>query len=380
MLTLSSRLLAFLSAVHRRLRPAVACFLSAAIALALAEGAVTVWRQDAFPYLRLFRADAQFGVRLFPNTCARIRTQSGRVVESCTNADGFRGPVRPQRAAPTVAVIGDSQVFGFGVGDGETTPAQLQARLGPHVAVLNRGVPTWGPLEYVAAIDDVAREGSLEHVVLVLNASNDFFEVNTPNVRRTTAEHGWAKAARQHRATSSDAPAHGLSTLRSLWHRSHLVYLLRRVAHASTTAPAPRARSAELLRRDASRLKARASERKEASVFSPVLRQAVARCEVHGCQLTVVVLPIDVQVDPSAWKKYGGQRRIDLTQTLSLLDDATRAAEVAGAKAIGFHRLPKPEAFAGLFLDDNDHLSPKGHRLLADAIANAMGLSHNGAH
>lgn len=358
-----------LAHVGRRLRPVLACLLSCAVALAVAEGAVALYRQDAFPFLRLFRPDPAFGVRLLSKTCARIRTQSGRVVESCTNADGFRGRLRSPDAERTIAIIGDSQVFGYAVADNETTAAQLQARLSPSAAVLNRGVPTWGPKDYLAALDEVALTGPLDDVVIVLNASNDFFEVNAKNTRRTTARHGFATSVRSTKAMAKESESPLPNALPSLWHRSHLVYLAKRAMKAAASPPQPRARAAELLLRDAKRLAERALARGEKSVFTPFLREAVARCQTHGCRLTIVVLPIDVQVDSQAWKKYGSQRRRDMAPTLSLLDAAADAARAEGANAIAFHRLRPTGEFGGLFLDDNDHLSPEGHALLADTIA-----------
>jgi lysophospholipase L1-like esterase len=65
------------------------------------------------------------------------------------NHIGLRGPdVKPrQTIEKRILVLGDSFVFGHGVGDVETWPAQLQtlfARAGREIEVLNGGVPGYG--------------------------------------------------------------------------------------------------------------------------------------------------------------------------------------------------------------------------------------------
>jgi len=64
------------------------------------------------------------------------------------NSRGIRGRVEysPGRrpGLRRVVVVGDSFTFGEGVGDDETYPAQLQARLGPGIEVINLGVHGYG--------------------------------------------------------------------------------------------------------------------------------------------------------------------------------------------------------------------------------------------
>jgi hypothetical protein len=71
---------------------------------------------------------------------------AGRPVTA--NSRGVRGGVEyaPGRrpGVRRVVVVGDSFTFGEGVGDDETYPARLQARLGPGVEVINLGVHGYG--------------------------------------------------------------------------------------------------------------------------------------------------------------------------------------------------------------------------------------------
>jgi hypothetical protein len=90
-----------------------------------------------------------------------------------TNAAGFRGgPWRPGPGGSLV-VLGDSFVFGWGVDEGETLPELLQELLGDSVAVVNLGLPGYGPGRELA----LWRSGVFPHpvrlVCLVLTESND---------------------------------------------------------------------------------------------------------------------------------------------------------------------------------------------------------------
>lgn len=62
-----------------------------------------------------------------------------------TNADRLRGPaLSPKGSKPRVIAVGDSVTLGWGVGESETWPAQVQARLlakGLDTEFLNAGVP-----------------------------------------------------------------------------------------------------------------------------------------------------------------------------------------------------------------------------------------------
>lgn len=73
-----------------------------------------------------------------------------RTVVVSIGPDGRRRvPGAPAAAPRTLWLIGDSQVFGWGLDDRETIAARLQASLGPGVKVVNAGVPGYGPMAYV---------------------------------------------------------------------------------------------------------------------------------------------------------------------------------------------------------------------------------------
>jgi hypothetical protein len=82
-------------------------------------------------------ADPVIGWRLRPG----IR-RGAAAAFATANSAGFRGPSELSPVGAPIAVVGDSFVYGTGVPDGDTFPAQLE-RLGG-VRVANLGVPGFG--------------------------------------------------------------------------------------------------------------------------------------------------------------------------------------------------------------------------------------------
>ena len=56
------------------------------------------------------------------------------------NADGFRDQARGSKSGPRVLALGDSSVYGFGVGDSDVFTAKLEAAI-PGTEFINGGVP-----------------------------------------------------------------------------------------------------------------------------------------------------------------------------------------------------------------------------------------------
>jgi len=106
---------------------------------------------------------------------------------------------------------------------------------------------------------------------------------------------------------------------------------------------------------------------------SPVGQQiarAKAICDAHGTRLVVVGLPLDVMVFPSAWAKYGSEP-VDLGPAAVLMTDLLEAAEAMGVTALDATPALR-EAGEAAFLPREFHLTPKGHKALANAVAGAI--------
>ncbi len=103
------------------------------------------------------------------------------------------------------------------------------------------------------------------------------------------------------------------------------------------------------------------------STITPNLKAAVDVCADLGCEVIAVALPTDVQVSAAEWTKYRGSAPVDLTDTEALLDDFVADARGLGLRAVNL-LAPLRAAEPGAFLDDDYHLSPRGHRVVADAL------------
>lgn len=192
------------------------------IGLVVAEFGFRSRDDGAFPHLNLYLEDATLGVALEPNAETRVKLGKNPTTTVRTNSLGFRGGEWPAPAAGEVLVVGDSQVFGLGVEEGETFSAQLASLR--NVNVVNAGVPTYGPNEYTTLVERLVTQRKPAHVVYVLNVSNDLFELGRPNTTRHRVWDGWA-------VRSETAPASVVSFpfRHSLMNRSHLIYAARRL-------------------------------------------------------------------------------------------------------------------------------------------------------
>jgi hypothetical protein len=191
----------------------------------LAEGAFQ-WRDHrAFPHLNVYVPDARLGVRLRPGGSQHLSLGRNPITSVRINRDGYRGADLPAPSPGEIAIVGDSQVFGLGVEEGETASAELGRILG--APVINAGVPTYGPPEYQAVAEEMLERRRPGTVVYVVNFANDLFEAARPNVERHTVWDGWA--VRKETAPASVAAFPGRELL---FRHSHLVHALRSFLYA----------------------------------------------------------------------------------------------------------------------------------------------------
>ena len=158
------------------------------IGAGVAEYAFDRRDDGAFPHVNFYVADPELGVRLEPGASMRFRLRQNPLSTIHVNSRGYRGDEWPAPAATDVLVVGDSQVFGLGVEDDATFASRLAATSGR--TVINAGVPTYGPREYLAVARELLVERKLASVVVVLNFVNDPFELERPNRERHTVWDG----------------------------------------------------------------------------------------------------------------------------------------------------------------------------------------------
>jgi len=94
------------------------------------------------------------------------------------DGDGFRRGAPAPSGAPTWVCLGESTTFGWGVGNGDTYPAQLQALLaanGNAVRVINAGVPSYSSAQVLRYLEEILAKGQKPDRVLVNILWNDIW-------------------------------------------------------------------------------------------------------------------------------------------------------------------------------------------------------------
>jgi len=210
------------SRTSRALGAAIRVIAGLVIGAVIAEVAFRARDGGAFPHLNLYTPDAELGVRLLPGESMKLAFGGNAPTTVRVNASGYRGPDWPAPGADEVLVVGDSQVFGLGVEEGETFSARLGGLLGG-AQVINAGVPTYGPPEYERVVAELVEKRRPKRVVYVVNLSNDLFEADRPNRERHAVWDGWA--VRRETAPSRVASFPGRE---ALFRKSHAVFALRR--------------------------------------------------------------------------------------------------------------------------------------------------------
>jgi len=145
---------------------------SGIVALALMAEAGLRWTLDnAFLSPPVFqRMPDATGYGLMPSVTANV-WQMGRSLTVATDDQGHRHTVgAPAKAPATLHMVGDSQVFGWGLSDSETIASRLQQRLGANVRVVNHGVPGYGHAEYLEVVKRIPAD---EPVVVLHTEEND---------------------------------------------------------------------------------------------------------------------------------------------------------------------------------------------------------------
>ncbi len=207
---------------RRLVRNGVRIALGIVVGLGIAEGGFRIRDKGAFPHLNIYIEDAARGVRLRPGATERIRFSNNPVTSVRVNDEGFRGGPWPAPSADEVIVVGDSQVFGLGVEENETFSAVLQTSLGGTTVVRNLGVPTYGPREYNAVVEESLAKRPAKTVVYVVNVANDLFEAKRPNRDRHAVWDGWAVRKETAPAAVTKFPGRTL-----LYTESHAFFALR---------------------------------------------------------------------------------------------------------------------------------------------------------
>lgn len=168
---------------------------SLTVAAVLAEVAVRLLRPQLFPVHPpgMYVLDDDVGYALTPDFAGRLERAEFSARFTVDDRGLRNGAQQPESGTPDadaprdalrVALLGDSQTFGFGVRDEETFGAHLEALLedatGEDVVVLNAGVPGYGTADQLAFLR--SRWETLEPDIVIVQflPANDFAENKSP--------------------------------------------------------------------------------------------------------------------------------------------------------------------------------------------------------
>ena len=346
--------------------------LAATASVAIAGGACEVGARLLYPAppypMRepqlLFRARPDVGLLHVPNQTGYLDDGLATI-----NRLGFRGPA-PRSPKPDglvrVLAVGDSTTFGWGVGDEEAYPAQLERRLRESapslgIDVINAGVSAYNLHRTSRLLKHFG--ASLEpDVVLVGLFWNDLpYERVTPEgVLQGGTESSQAAQAAETRGSEPFRLGHNPSRFNRLLRTSRALYVLR---HAWLAAVAPTDAATNQARWEMALLEGRESQAIDEAWadISRTLAEIRTLGESGGYAVGVVIIPIRAQVEadyPNAAYQ-------------------TRAR--AMAVALGMFVVDPLPAFRGrtdpssLFIPyDRIHFSAKGNAVLADAVFEAL--------
>ena len=176
-------------------------FAAVVVGLLLSEVIIRIfhfeWRfiQKALPYMdkeletHVADPDPRIVVGLKPNSVGEYMQHFGPF-KVTVNSLGFRGPERSVKKPPGVfriVCVGGSNVYGAGLNDDKTWPAQLESQLNARSSgkyeVWNLGVSGYNNIQMVAVSEKAMERYDPDLIIFALsNFGPRFFKLGTPNI------------------------------------------------------------------------------------------------------------------------------------------------------------------------------------------------------
>lgn len=319
-------------------------------------------------FQRLFRPDPYVGHVLEPGVTTRFSTAEFSTTITI-NPQGIRddepvGPKRPDERR--IVVLGDSIVFAVQVEHQETFCERLEARLnargdGLRYRVLNAGVQGYGPIEALRFLERVAAAFEPDLVLFVSFVANDAVEAfdRTQQLERSAS---LTRQVQDEAERSVRRLVRRSMVLQILAQRARLV--LERFRPAGPRVPDRRLLSYSSPASD----EVMEGFRLAAGAVRGMTDIAAAR----GAAVAVALVPARFQLDPA---EYDRMRDVVAPAGYRLeIDGASRRFD----EAYGHLGLPmvdlldafrQSDAPERIFFRQTVHLTPYGHRVAADALA-----------
>jgi len=349
-----------------RRRSAQALLLAATLALCalLAESVVRyVFRAAPQLHVDIYRMDSGGRLLLRPNLVRR-QVSPHWDVEIRTNAQGRRDheDARDSGDAAVILGLGDSQAFGWGVPLEDSFYSIAERESG--LRIVKAAVPGTGPWDYVEMLQLVGAELRPRLVVASIFVGNDF----------TDAAYG--QASERLAVDRGLLIRRGASSWRDvLARRSHLVQVLRAWQFnraRSNGAGTGRGRIWDDAMREYAEIHLAQDVDRSARAYAETERALDAlhaSCNRLGARLLVLAVPRSWQIDEAEAAEM--RRGLGYAESdLEMLRPQRFLAEW-GARQNVRVLTPTPDA-DGMFFSPDAHLTPAGHRAVAEVLTPAL--------
>ena len=352
----------------RRRAPRILLFgLIVILQFAVFEFALRRWgSSEAAPAFQgLFTGDDRIGYRLQPNARAHFATAEFETDIAINNA-GVRDSedLGPKAAGERrVLVLGDSLVLSVQVPFEQTFGELLERRLNEsgtgRYRVVNAGVQGYGPVEQLLFFRRIVDQVQPDVVLTTVFVGNDAEEA-VASEPKLSEKRDSAVALRESFVTS----------LRRTVRRSMVLQLFRLRVVTATDRFQFKAPPEPPLQSYAASPPPRIA--RGIDITRACLEQLRAEAEQHGARVAIVLMPARFQVDDG---DYGRLRQTVKETGGELVRDAatTRFAEGLSGLSLPVTDLLPPlrAALPGpdVFFQQNVHLTPRGHQIVADHLA-----------
>lgn len=319
-------------------------------------------------FQRLFRPDPYVGHVLAPDVTTRFTTAEFSTTIAI-NPQGIRDdePVGPKEPGERrIVVLGDSIVFAVQVEHHETFCELLEARLnargdGTRYRVLNAGVQGYGPIEALRFLERVAIGFEPDLVLFVSFVANDSVEAfdRTRQLERSRSLPGHLR---------DEADRHLRRTVR----RSMVLQILAQRFRLLRERFRPAGPAVPDRRLHAYSTPASDEILEGFRLAADAVRDMAELATSRGASTAIALVPARFQLDPA---EYARMRDVVAPAGYQLeIDGASRRfAEAYGRLGLpmidlldAFRRSDRPDR---IFFRQTVHLTPYGHRVAADALA-----------
>jgi lysophospholipase L1-like esterase len=287
-----------------------------------------------------------------------------------TDTNGFRVTAPKEmnaRLKPEIVILGDSQTFGVGVDDENTYASALSGLIGR--PVLNTGCSGYNNYEELALARSIISYLKPECLVLAFFAGNDPYE----NYRETSSvtsevfsENTGSMSAKIKNWLSKKSAIYNL--LIRLRRYGWINDLFLRTGLVQDTPPA----ELEIFTNPPS---------EHAQVFWEATRKPIldlaGLCRAHDIEFMVLFIPDRYQVEDSYWRQWVQKYRLDAS--LYDLDAPNKYMQDLcsknGIKFLDVTPKLRTEQLSGIsmYWKIDNHLSPEGHKVVAENMATVIG-------